>query len=118
VIWLGNDLGALTLESDKRTISVPNAGVAIARVAYRFMARSWGLSAPSTVAGLDEYPVHAPLTVTTGDALGTGKIFYQRGDGTFRGQDISDPLLTTEMRPNVPVAALRLTPVSRCRRCL
>ncbi|MBF0191614.1 MAG: hypothetical protein HQL99_10830 [Magnetococcales bacterium] len=96
VIWLGNDLGAITLESDNRTVSVPNAGVAIARVTYRSMARSWGLSSPSTIAGLSEYPVQVHLTGTTGENLGTGEIFCQRGDGAFRGADISNPLLTTD----------------------
>ena len=60
------------------------------------MARSWGLSAPTLVAGLDEYPVQVHLTCTTGESLGTGEIFCQRGDGAFRGEDISDPLLTTD----------------------
>ncbi|MBF0213791.1 MAG: hypothetical protein HQM00_09550, partial [Magnetococcales bacterium] len=96
VIWLGNDLGVITLESDRRTVSVPNAGVAIARVTYRSHARSWSLSAPSTVAGLNEYPVHVHLTGTTGESLGSGEIFCQRGDGAFRGADISDPLLSTD----------------------
>ncbi|MBF0339374.1 MAG: hypothetical protein HQL95_00245 [Magnetococcales bacterium] len=95
VTWLGNDLGDFTLESDNRTVSVPNAGVAIARVTYRSMARSWNLSSP-TVAGLDEYPVQVHLTGTTGESLGTGEIFCQRGDGAFRGADISDPLLSTD----------------------
>ncbi|MBF0128092.1 MAG: hypothetical protein HQM02_12895, partial [Magnetococcales bacterium] len=96
VIWLGNDLGAITLESDNRTVSIPNAGVAIARVTYRSMARAWGLSSPLMVAGLNEYPVQVHLTGTTGESPGTGEIFCQRGDGAFRGQDISDPLLTTD----------------------
>ncbi|MBF0341888.1 MAG: hypothetical protein HQL95_13135 [Magnetococcales bacterium] len=96
VIWLGNDLGDFTLESDNRTVSVPNAGVAIARVTYRSMARSWGLSSPSTVAGLSEYPVQVHFDGTNGDAPGTGALFCQRGDGAFRGTDISDPLLTTD----------------------
>ncbi|MBF0143044.1 MAG: hypothetical protein HQL59_06250 [Magnetococcales bacterium] len=95
VIWLGNDLGALTLEADKRTVSVPEAGVAIARVTYRSMARSWGLSAPSLLAGLDEFPVQVRFSGSTGEAMGSGEIFCQRGDGAFRGADISDPLLTT-----------------------
>ena len=96
VIWIGNDLGAITLESDKLTVSVPNAGVAIARVTYRSTARSWGLSSPSTVAGLDEYQVQVHFSGANKDVLGAGEIFCQRGDGAFRGTDISDPLLTTD----------------------
>ncbi|MBF0342508.1 MAG: hypothetical protein HQL95_16315 [Magnetococcales bacterium] len=60
------------------------------------MARTWGLSSPSTVAGLDEYPVQVHLTGTTGESLGTGEIFCQRGNGAFRGADISDPLLSSD----------------------
>ncbi|MBF0108775.1 MAG: hypothetical protein HQL76_06330 [Magnetococcales bacterium] len=96
VIWIGNDLGDLTLESDNRTVSVPNAGVAIARVTYRSIACAWGLSSPSTVAGLSEYPVQVHFSGTTGEVLDAGEIFCQRGDGAFRGTDISDPLLTTD----------------------
>ncbi|MBF0182600.1 MAG: hypothetical protein HQM03_21505, partial [Magnetococcales bacterium] len=96
VIWLGNDLGALTLEGDQRTVSVPNAGVAIARVSYRSLARTWAISSPVQVAELDEYPVQVHFAGTTGDAVGSGEIFCQRGDGAFRGPDISDPLLTSD----------------------
>ena len=96
VIWLGNDLGPLTLEADQRTISASMAGVAIARVAYRSVARSWGLSSPPLVAGFDAYPVQTCFTGTTAELLGAGEIFCQRGDGAFRGADISDPLLSTD----------------------
>ena len=96
VIWLGNDLGALTLEADKRTVSVPMAGVAIARVTYQSMARSWGLSSPSLVAGFDAFPIEACFRGTIAEVLGAGEIYCQRGDGAFRGIDISDPLLTTD----------------------
>ncbi|MBF0180553.1 MAG: hypothetical protein HQM03_11075 [Magnetococcales bacterium] len=96
VIWIGMDLGALTLESDQRTVSVSKAGVAIARVTYRSMARSWAVSSPDQVAGLDEYPVQVHFAGSTGDAVGSGEIFCQRGDGVFRGPDISEPLLTTD----------------------
>ncbi|MBF0340364.1 MAG: hypothetical protein HQL95_05300 [Magnetococcales bacterium] len=96
VIWFGRDMGDLTLESDNRTVSVSTAGVAICRVTYRSMARSWGLSAPTLVSGLNEFPVQVHFSGATGEVLGAGEIFCQRGDSAFRGEDISDPLLTTD----------------------
>ncbi|MEO5349961.1 MAG: hypothetical protein H7836_09965 [Magnetococcus sp. YQC-3] len=96
VVWLGNDLGDLTLEADRRTVSAPMAGVAIARVAYRSLARGWGVVSPESVGGLDEFPVQILFSGVTAEALGAGEIFCQRGDGAFRGADVSDPLLTTD----------------------
>ncbi|MBF0602127.1 MAG: hypothetical protein HQL07_00370 [Nitrospirae bacterium] len=95
-IWIGNDLGTISKEADDRTITVPNAGVAIARITYRTRVRSWGLYAPPIVAGLDEFPVNVRFIGTTQEILGAGEIFCQRGDGAFRGLDISDPLLTSD----------------------
>ncbi|MBF0436310.1 MAG: hypothetical protein HQL77_13175 [Magnetococcales bacterium] len=96
VTWLGTDLGRISREADNRTLTVPNAGVAIARVTYRTRVRSWSLSSPSTVAGLSEFPVQVRFTGTTEEILGSGEIFCQRGDGAFRGADISEPLLTSD----------------------
>ncbi|MEO5348408.1 MAG: hypothetical protein H7836_02020 [Magnetococcus sp. YQC-3] len=96
VVWLGNDLGDLTLEADRRTVSASMAGVAIARVAYRSLARGWGLVSPESVGGLDEFPVQVRFSGMTAEALGAGEIFCQRGDGVFRGADVSDPLLVTD----------------------
>ncbi|MBF0419458.1 MAG: hypothetical protein HQL78_04765, partial [Magnetococcales bacterium] len=96
VTWLGNDLGRISREADNRTLTVSNAGVAIARVTYRTRVRSWSLSSPSTVAGLSEFPVQVRFTGTTKEIHGSGEIFCQRGDGAFRGADISDPLLTSD----------------------
>ncbi|MBF0182527.1 MAG: hypothetical protein HQM03_21125 [Magnetococcales bacterium] len=96
VVWLGTDLGEMTLAADQRTVSVPNAGVAIARVTYRSLARAWSLTAPSSVAGEEEFPVEVHCTGITADALGTGEIFCQRDDGAFRGEDISEPLLSSD----------------------
>ncbi|MEO5350510.1 MAG: hypothetical protein H7836_12805 [Magnetococcus sp. YQC-3] len=96
VVWLGNDLGDLSLEADRRTVSALMAGVAIARVAYRSLARGWGVVSPGSVGGLDEFPVLVRFAGVTTEVLGTGEIFCQRGDGAFRGADVSDPLLATD----------------------
>ncbi|MBF0174145.1 MAG: hypothetical protein HQL83_11970 [Magnetococcales bacterium] len=96
VIWIGNNLGPLSKEADDRTLTVPNAGVAIARVTYRTRAKAWRLYAPPMVAGLDEFPVNVHFVGSTQEILGSGEIYCQRGDGAFRGLDISDPLLTSD----------------------
>ncbi|MBF0171656.1 MAG: hypothetical protein HQK87_11340, partial [Nitrospinae bacterium] len=70
-------------------------GVAIARITFTVRARSFRLSAPSRVAGLDSFPVQVRITGTSGDPIGDGEIVCQRGDGEFPGEDISDPLLST-----------------------
>ncbi|MBF0155170.1 MAG: hypothetical protein HQL64_15635 [Magnetococcales bacterium] len=51
---------------------------------------------PENVAGHDEFPFQVRFSGTTGVRLGSGEIFFQRGDGAFRGADISEPLLTTD----------------------
>ncbi len=96
VIWIGNNLGPLSLEADDRTLTVPNAGVAIARVTYRTRAKAWRLYGPPMVSGLDEYPVNVRFVGSTREILGAGEIYCQRGDGAFRGPDISEPLLTSD----------------------
>ncbi|MBF0629190.1 MAG: hypothetical protein HQL91_13310, partial [Magnetococcales bacterium] len=48
------------------------------------------------VAGHDEFPFRVRFAGTTSVRLGSGEIFCQRGDGAFRGADISDPLLSTD----------------------
>ncbi|ABK45054.1 hypothetical protein Mmc1_2555 [Magnetococcus marinus MC-1] len=99
VIWLGNDLGALTLASDGMTVTSTNSSVAIARVTFTVLTRSWRLSVPSRVAGLDSFPVQVRITGQSGDLVGDGEIVCQRGDGAHPGEDISDPLLaTTEVK--------------------
>ena len=93
VNWLGNDLGTPTLEADRRTLSAERAGVAIARIGYTSVARSWGLTSPETVAGLDAFPVQVRAVAQSGATPLDGEIICQRGAGDHPGEDISDPLL-------------------------
>ncbi|MBF0154773.1 MAG: hypothetical protein HQL64_13615 [Magnetococcales bacterium] len=95
-LWFGLNLGPLTLETDQRTVTARFAGVAIVRVTYRSMMQHWIAWVPETVAGHDEFPFRVRFAGTTGVRLGSGEIFCQRGDGAFRGADISDPLLSTD----------------------
>ena len=95
VIWLGSDLGELSLETDGMTVTAASSGVAVARITCTVQAKSWGLSAPSTVADLDSFPVQVNVTGIAGDSVGDGEIICQRGNGEFSGEDISDPLLST-----------------------
>nr|CRH06119.1 conserved protein of unknown function [Candidatus Magnetococcus massalia] len=95
VIWLGNDLGTLTLAADAITVMAASSGVAIARITFIVRSRSWSLSAPEEVAGLDSFPVQVRIAGESGDQVGDGEIVCQRGNGEFPGEDISDPLLAT-----------------------
>ncbi|MBF0625380.1 MAG: hypothetical protein HQL82_11320 [Magnetococcales bacterium] len=93
VTWLGNDLGTLALEADRRTLSAERAGVAIARIGYTAVAHSWGLTAPETLSGLDAFPVQVRAVAQNGTTPLDGEIICQRGTGDHPGEDISDPLL-------------------------
>ncbi|MBF0340925.1 MAG: hypothetical protein HQL95_08190 [Magnetococcales bacterium] len=95
-LWFGLNLGPLTLETDQRTVTAQFAGMAIVRVTYRSIAQHWIAWVPETVAGHDAFPFQVRFAGTTGVRLGSGEIFCQRGDGAFRGADISDPLLATD----------------------
>ncbi len=95
-LWFGLNLGPLTLESDQRTVTARFPGVAIVRVTYRSIAQHWIAWVPETVAGHDAFPFQVRFAGTTGTRLNSGEIFCQRGDGAFRGPDISDPLLATD----------------------
>lgn len=93
-IWIGNDLGALTLESDQHTLSATSSGVAIARITYTTTASSWSLTSPGSIPGVDFVPVEVRMTGQSGINPLDGEIICQRGQGEFPGDDISDPLLT------------------------
>jgi hypothetical protein len=95
VIWLGENLGVISLGGDGRTISSSSSGVAIARISYSVYADSWGVSTPNSIAGETSYPVQIHVTAATYDSISDGEIVCQRGNGEFSGEDISDPLLAT-----------------------
>ncbi|MBF0612589.1 MAG: hypothetical protein HQL55_15810 [Magnetococcales bacterium] len=95
IIWVGNDLGALTLESDRRTITASRSGIAIARITYTTTAQTWNLTSPGGIHGLEEIPVFVRLTGQSGNQTQDGEIVCQRGQGDHPGEDISDPLLAT-----------------------
>lgn len=61
-IWLGRDLGALTLGGDGVTLTAAAAGVAVARVTYTAKALSYGLQSPSSVAGEVDFDVLVMIT--------------------------------------------------------
>lgn len=66
-IWLGRDLGALTLGADGMTLTATSSGVAVARVSYTAKALSYGLQSPSSVAGENDFDV---LVLITGSRPG------------------------------------------------
>lgn len=57
VLWIGNSLGNLTLSGDEMSIKADSKGVAIARVTYMVTPESFGIVAPTTVAGLVDFPI-------------------------------------------------------------
>lgn len=57
VLWIGNSLGNLTLSGDGMSIRADSKGVAIARVTYMVSPESFGIVAPTAVAGLVDFPI-------------------------------------------------------------
>lgn len=63
VLWIGRSLGGLQLSKDGKSITASASGVAIARVTYVAKAVSYALTAPASVAGLNDFDV---LVLVTG----------------------------------------------------
>jgi hypothetical protein len=93
-IWLGRDLGTLTLQPDGVTVVADSVGHAIARVTITVVASSWSLAAPATLGGERKFPIQVRVTGTDGEILGGEEAVFQRGAGEFPGEDIADPLLS------------------------
>ena len=92
-IWLGADLGTLTLGPDGMTLTAASSGLAIARVTYTVEALAWGLSSPLHLGGGREFPIAVRIQGTESDVAGEQEATFQRGDGQFPGPDITEPLL-------------------------
>ncbi len=93
-IWMGRNLGGLTLESDSQTITASNAGLAMVRIKYSVETEAWGLSSPNTLGGENAFPIQVQVTAADEDNPGSGEAIFQRGSGQFPGEDISEPLLS------------------------
>jgi hypothetical protein len=61
-VWLGRDLGALSLGSDKTTVTASSKGVAVARVTYAGTADVYKLSTPPTLNGSTDYSILVVIT--------------------------------------------------------
>lgn len=92
-VWLGRDLGALTLGEDRRTVTPQSSGVGVARVSYATMARSWSLTTPPLAGGVADYGVTVRATAQAGDASST--TVCQRRGGMLPGADVVSPLLSS-----------------------
>lgn len=57
VLWIGTSLGGLTLGADGMTLRAASKGVAIARVTFQVSPDAYGIAAPTTVAGLSDFPI-------------------------------------------------------------
>ncbi|MBF0130997.1 MAG: hypothetical protein HQL75_00210 [Magnetococcales bacterium] len=106
--WTSGNLGNLTLLANKRTILAERMPVPTYKNSYKPIAKARVTlvsSAAQAVAKFAEYAsfdidVFPILTRFGGsflDGLGAGELICQRGDGEFSGEDITDPLLTTEL---------------------
>ncbi len=92
-IWLGSDLGTLTLGSDGMTLTADAFGLAIVRVTYTVEVLAWGLSSPLHLGGGRKFPIAVRIRGSENDVAGEQEATFQRGDGQFHGQDITEPLL-------------------------
>lgn len=94
-VWIGTNLGNLTLGQDKITMSTAASGNGVARVNYRSNPMQYGINLPMTMNGLREYPVQVQVTATSNDGDAGNAETYLRGDGEFSGVDVIDPILTS-----------------------
>ncbi len=94
ILWIGNDLGAIALDTDRRTALITTPGTGVCRVTYSVTAKAYKVTTEQSVSGLTEYPVQLHLEGETGTASSQRSIIGQRGDGDKQGVDISDPILT------------------------
>ncbi|MBF0180711.1 MAG: hypothetical protein HQM03_11880 [Magnetococcales bacterium] len=119
VIWLGNDLGPLTLERDARTVVAARAGAAIARVTHTLMTHALHpYRAPLTQNGSDHFAALVALRAEAGAAAGRSLTLW-RGDGMRGGMRVVSPLLSdpvalrargeAELDRGEALAVLRLT---------
>ncbi len=92
-IWLGANLGVLTLMPDGMTVQATGAGHALVRVTVTIAARGYRLTSPTDL-GVDQFPIRLTAAGEDGEILGGGEVVAQRGAGNFPGEDISDPLLS------------------------
>lgn len=95
VVWMGADLGALTLEPDGRTVTATETGVAVARVRVTLAdARCHPLKVPARVAGADDFSMllvaRGVETLQPGHAL----VMTRAGGPPWREREIVSPLLT------------------------
>lgn len=49
IVWLGNSLGLVTLQSDQMTLKSTQKGIAIARITYSTSPESYGIQSPKSV---------------------------------------------------------------------
>ncbi|MBF0296228.1 MAG: hypothetical protein HQL96_13650, partial [Magnetococcales bacterium] len=119
VIWLGNDLGPLTLERDARTVVAARAGAGLARVTCTLMTHAMhSYRAPLTQNGSDHFSALVALRADVGSPVARSLTLW-RGDGMRPGKRVVSPLLSdpvalrargeAELDLGETLAVLRLT---------
>lgn len=94
VTWLGNDLGAVGVDSDRKTLRISSAGVGVCRVAYVVKATAFNVVTSSELNGVSDYPVQLHIEANAIGASSQRSIIGVRGSADKQGIDISDPILT------------------------
>jgi hypothetical protein len=65
--FFGNDLGSLTLQSDKMTLKASSKGVAVAKVVYTANADVYALQSPAAINGETDFSI---LVLVIGSVIG------------------------------------------------
>jgi hypothetical protein len=71
VVWLGENLGNLTLGADSITVTAEREGVAIGRVTYTAQAQAYSITSPASLSAggltITDFPI---LVLIVGDLIG------------------------------------------------
>ena len=105
-VWVGDDLGAITLQTSGKDVNITAAGVGLLEVVYTTTAYKYTLYSPETVIARDEFSILAYIESTKPDAVETGNINAQVVRGAA---DKPAPDIVTDLLPSNGIAALRGT---------
>lgn len=57
VVWLGNNLGAISVDASSLVASVVTGGIGVAKVTYKSQAKAWGVVSPASLSGETKFPI-------------------------------------------------------------
>ncbi|MBF0614220.1 MAG: discoidin domain-containing protein [Magnetococcales bacterium] len=95
ITWLGNDLGAVTLAADGRTLCAARPGVALAAVQGLTATHTlYPFKAPATVNGSDRFSALLVARADQTHGLGLSMTMQRHAEGEVRQKEILSPLLS------------------------